>query len=122
MANWSASALESTVYSFGHHGSNHSNTPAFLKAVNPRIGIFSASAAHMGYGHPRCVLVDYVEKLVDKDGRNGISIAMHRIDCFKDRQYVTEENNLGVFLTATQGNIKFSGDPADYSIIVDRLR
>jgi hypothetical protein len=124
MQNWNTSALESTVFSFGHHGSDHSNTKAFLDAVNPRVGIFSASALHLGYGHPRCVLVDYVELLVDEDGKKGMTVAKHRIDCWdkSQKKYVTEENDIGVFLTATQGSIMFSCDSTDYKVVVDKLK
>lgn len=122
MSQWNTSALKATVYSFGHHGSNHSNLPDFLNAVNPNIGIFSASATHMGYGHPRCLLVDAVEKLVDAGGKKGITIPMHRIDCWNGGQYVTENNDLGVFLTATQGNILFKSDGTNYSVTVDKLQ
>lgn len=121
---WDPGALEATVYSFGHHGSNHSNNKGFLNAVGPNVGIFSASAAHMGYGHPRCVLIDYVEKIVDEGGKKGITIPQHRIDCWNDntRQYVTENNNLGVFLTATQGHIIFKCDGNNYQVEVQRLQ
>ncbi|HEY0612855.1 MAG TPA: MBL fold metallo-hydrolase [Chitinophaga sp.] len=124
LGRWSSGALRSTVLSFGHHGSNHSSSRAFVMAVKPNVGVFSASAEHLGYGHPRCVLVDSVETMVDMGGRDGITIPMHRIDCWNANrgQYVTEENNLGVFLTATQGNIRFSTDGYDYKVLVDRLR
>lgn len=124
LTQWNSSALKSTLLSFGHHGSNHSSNKGFLARVKPNVGIFSASAAHMGYGHPRCILVDYVEKMVDMGGKDGITIPMHRLDCWDadKRKYVTEENNLGVFLTATQGNIRFSSDGVDYLVLVDRLK
>lgn len=119
---WDPGALASTVYSFGHHGSNHSNNELFLRSVSPNVGVFSASAAHMGYGHPRCILVDYVEKMVDSSGRSGVTIPSHRIDCWNGYQYVTEYNDLGVFLTATQGNILFSCDGNNYLVKVTKLK
>jgi beta-lactamase superfamily II metal-dependent hydrolase len=121
---WSSKALRATVYSFAHHGSNYSNSAFFLGKVKPQIGIFSASAEHMGYGHPRCDLLDYVQNMVDGNGKNGITIPMHRVDCYRDpvTKYVTENNDLGIFLTATQGNIVFKSDGTDYSITVDRLK
>lgn len=124
MTQWTASALKATLFSFGHHGSNHSNNKLFLETVAPNVGVFSASAAHMGYGHPRCVLLDYVETLVDEGGVKGITIPMHRLDCWNATQgkYVTEENDLGVFLTATQGNILFRSDGTNYSVTVDKLK
>lgn len=124
LTQWNSSALKSTLLSFGHHGSNHSSNKGFLARVKPNVGIFSASAAHLGYGHPRCILVDYVEKMVDMDGKDGITIPMHRLDCWDaDKwRYVTENNDLGVYLTATQGNILFRSDGTDYTVLVDRLQ
>lgn len=119
---WTDAALQCTLFSFGHHGSNHSNNKLFLKAINPRIGVFSASAEHMQYGHPRCILLNYVEDYVDEGGLNGITIPMHRLDCWDGSKYVTEENDLGVFLTATQGNILFKSDGKNYSVTVDKLK
>ena len=121
---WDDASLLTTLLSFGHHGSNHSSTKKFLAAASPNIGIFSASASHMGYGHPRCSIVDAVEKIVDSNG-SKVGVATHQIDCF-DRNtggYVTEHNDLGIFLTATQGNIRFRCDGQNhYDIYVDRLQ
>jgi len=122
LSQWTNTALHCTIFSFGHHGSNHSNSKLFLKSVSPNIGIFSASAEHRGYGHPRCLAVDYVEKYVDEGGVQGVTLPMHRIDCWDGNRYVTEQNDLGVFLTATQGNILFKSDGNNYSVTVDRLK
>lgn len=114
--------LKSMLYIFGHHGSNHSSSPDFLKAIFPNIGIFSASAQHMGYGHPRCGLVDLVEKMVDRNGKDSVNINDHRIDCWKEGiGYVFEENDLGVFGTYNQGNMVFRTDGLDYELKVEKL-
>lgn len=120
---WSGKALLSELLSFGHHGSNHSSSPTFLTEVKPNTGVFSASSFHQGYGHPRCELIDYVEKMTDEGGKDGMIIPMHRMDCWNTSrgQYVCEQNNLGVFLTATQGNIKFTTDGDHYEVWVDTL-
>lgn len=123
MKEWSTYNLQSTVLSFGHHGSNHSSSKTFLQSVQPKIGLFSASAMDMVYGHPRCSVVDLVESMVDEGGRAGMAIKYHQIDCYKTeiKQYVTEKNNLGVFLTATQGNIQVTSDGLNYKVDVQRL-
>jgi competence protein ComEC len=118
---WDAGSLKSELLSFGHHGSNHSSSKGFLKTTAPNSGVFSASSYHQGYGHPRCEVIDYVETLADEGGKKNMVIPMHRIDCWNTQQgqYVCEKNNLGVFLTATQGNIKFTTDGNLYEVWVD---
>ena len=44
-------ALASTVLKVGHHGSITSTTPAFLRAVHPRLALVSVGAGN-SYGHP----------------------------------------------------------------------
>ncbi len=124
MAHWDDMAIMGTLLSFGHHGSNHSSSKPFLTKVSPSVGTFSASSWHMGYGHPRCVLIDYVEDMVDEGGKNGKTIPMHQIDCWnpKKRNYVIEQNDLGVYLTATQGNIRFTTDGQKYEVWTDKLK
>ena len=121
LAQWPANSISANLLAFGHHGSNHSSSSLFLNTVQPDVGIFSASAAHMGYGHPRCSIIDLVEKMVDSTTKNGKTIPMHRIDCWDGSQYVTEQNDIGIFLTATQGNILFRHDGTNYAVYVDRL-
>ncbi|TCJ13568.1 MBL fold metallo-hydrolase [Flaviaesturariibacter flavus] len=123
LSQWASSAVAATIFSFGHHGSNHSSSPQFITAVNPNIGVFSASAEHMGYGHPRCELLNYVQGYVDANGKNGVTIQSHQIDCWRSDlgNYVFEHNDLGVFLTATQGDIRFRCDGVNYMVEVSRL-
>lgn len=124
MKEWSQNALLTNLLSFGHHGSDHSSSDAFLKIVKANVGTFSADAAHMGYGHPRCDVLDLVEKMVDVNGQGGKIIPKHRHDCWRKNLhlYVTEENDLAVYLTATQGNTKFTTDGKQYEVWVDRLK
>lgn len=52
--------IEADILSLGHHGSDTSTDPAFLKAVNPEIAIYSAGAGN-SYGHPHAEVVSRVQ-------------------------------------------------------------
>lgn len=55
--------LEADILKLGHHGSNTSTIPAFLDAVNPKVGIISVGKNNQ-YGHPHDEVVTRVK---DKD-------------------------------------------------------
>lgn len=50
--------LEADVLQLGHHGSDTSNDPLFIDAVNPAYAIYSAGAGN-AYGHPHEEIVQY---------------------------------------------------------------
>lgn len=54
--------LQAQFLQLGHHGSDTSNTPEFLKAVQPEIAIYSASTNNQ-YGHPHQSVLDRLESL-----------------------------------------------------------
>jgi competence protein ComEC len=61
------------VLKIPHHGSNKSNTSAFLKAVSPRFAIIS-NGLYNRYGHPAVEVIERLERLglrvirLDRDG------------------------------------------------------
>lgn len=55
--------LQSDVFHLGHHGSSTSNTEKFLKAVQPKVAIYSAGLDN-SYGHPH---TEVIERLIDFD-------------------------------------------------------
>lgn len=54
--------LKAHILQLGHHGSETSNTPEFLQAVKPEVGIYSASTNNQ-YGHPHQSVLDRLESL-----------------------------------------------------------
>ncbi|WP_142827450.1 MBL fold metallo-hydrolase [Planococcus soli] len=52
--------LEAEILHLGHHGSNTSTSPAFLKAVAPEVAIYSAGADN-SYGHPHAEVIAAAE-------------------------------------------------------------
>lgn len=52
--------IEADILSLGHHGSNTSTDPAFIKAVNPEIAIYSAGENN-SYGHPHSEVVTRIQ-------------------------------------------------------------
>ena len=54
--------LQAQILQLGHHGSETSNTPEFLKAVQPEIAIYSASENNQ-YGHPHQSVLDRLNDL-----------------------------------------------------------
>jgi competence protein ComEC len=55
-----AAALHADVLKVGHHGSSTSTTPAFLRAVRPRLALISVGAGNT-YGHPHPDVVRRLE-------------------------------------------------------------
>jgi competence protein ComEC len=50
------------VLKVAHHGSQHSSTVAFLRAVAPQIAIISAGAPNR-YGHPEVEAIDRLRSI-----------------------------------------------------------
>lgn len=64
--------LEADVLKLGHHGSNTSSDPAFLKAVHPTLALISAGYQNR-YGHPN---VSVLETL-NEQGIDRLNTAVH---------------------------------------------
>ncbi len=56
----SGTDLRAEILHLGHHGSNTSTSPGFLKAVQPEIAIYSAGKDN-SYGHPHAEVVKLVQ-------------------------------------------------------------
>src|SRR5699024_5216286 len=53
----SRTSLQADILQLGHHGSNTSSDPAFIKEVDPDIAIYSAGEGN-SYGHPHEEVID----------------------------------------------------------------
>lgn len=112
LSNWDEASLKATLLCFGHHGSNHSSSSAFIKATAPEVGVFSASARHMGYGHPRCSVYEQALKyIVDLN-----TTSTHNITCFENWAYSTKKTKKAIFSTADSGLIEFDSDGKDWTM------
>jgi len=125
MNTWNDEAVMANMLCFGHHGSSHSSSDSFLDAVQPDTGMISASAEHMGYGHPRCSVINEVEKWTYNDKTAGVTVKNHRIDCwqvtFGHTGYIYYNTKEAVFLTATQKDMSYDTDGKGVEVFVDQL-
>ncbi|WP_156645873.1 MBL fold metallo-hydrolase [Lentibacillus sp. JNUCC-1] len=52
--------LDAEILQLGHHGSRTSSAPAFIKAVQPEVAIYSAGADSQ-YGHPHAEVIETIQ-------------------------------------------------------------
>lgn len=123
LSKWDDMSLMGTLLGFGHHGSSHSSSKKFLDTVKADVGIFSANAQHMGYGHPRCSVYNEALSFTAENGKDGMLVQNHRIECWdaSSSSYVYYNIKRGIFLTATQGDILFTSDGSKYRVDTDAL-
>ena len=86
----SGADLRSAILKVGHHGSRSSTSEPFLAAVDPQIGMISASADNP-YGHPHQEVLDQLEQAgvqiyrTDQNGTITITTDGSTIDVETDR-------------------------------------
>jgi competence protein ComEC len=78
--------LKSDVLKVGHHGSNSSTTPDFLKAVSPRYAVIMVGAKN-DYGHPH-------QETLDRLNKAGVTI--YRTDLNGNIKFISDGSNLTV--------------------------
>ncbi len=73
-------ALDVDVYKVGHHGSRNGTTEALVRAMSPRVAVFSMGSAHRRwdwsawqYGHPGGRVVELLEKTL-RDRRRAVEV------------------------------------------------
>lgn len=83
--------VQGDILHLGHHGSNTSTDESFLKAVNPKVAIYSAGKNNP-YGHPSKEVVQLI---------NQYNIPLYGTDVYGNILVTTDGNN---FLLVTEKN------------------
>jgi competence protein ComEC len=78
--------LKSDVLKVGHHGSNSSTAPEFLKAVSPQYGVISVGLGN-DYGHPHKVTLDKLK---------AVGVKVYRTDLNGNITFTSDDSNLTV--------------------------
>jgi len=112
--------LQAQVLKVGHHGSNTSSTPNFVRTVGPRIAIISSGArdvgTNVGYKHPRWNTLDtYSAWFQDADkGRKPpqarpASLQVWAYDTQK-KTWRMHDRPVELWLTTADGNVVIQSD------------
>lgn len=78
--------LSADVMKLGHHGSNTSNSTAFIKRVSPQCAVITCGAGN-SYGHPHKEVITRLDKL---------NIPVYRADLCGDIVFTTDGETLSV--------------------------
>jgi len=95
-------ALQADFLQLGHHGSNSSSDPAFIKAVNPTYAIYSAGKGN-SYGHPHKEVVNLI---------NDQEITLYGTDVHGTITVSTDGINYDV-MTEKEGEVAVEKKPSD---------
>lgn len=127
--------LDVDVYKVGHHGSRNGTTDPLLRAMTPRVAVFSMGTSHRHfdwtawqYGHPGAKLVEQLDKVL-LDKRPEVSVLAGRRSMeftpveIHGAAYGTGWDGTIVIEASTRGRLKVStaggltadpvGDPVD---------
>lgn len=103
-----------TVLMPGHHGAYTSTSPAWADAVSPLISNISASGANMSYAHPDCTTnTMLIAKATDGATQHGVICSTG-----KGVRYTTQQITKGLFVTSTNGDIRYTTDGDNYKVQV----
>lgn len=103
-----------TVLMAGHHGAYTSTSTAWADAVAPMISSISASGTNMSNAHPDCS----TNTLLIAKATGGAT--QHGVICStgKGAPYTTQQITRGLFVTATNGDIRYTTDGDNYKVQV----
>lgn len=97
------SNVSAKIMKLGHHGSKTSTIPAFFKAVNPEVAIYSAGKGN-SYNHPSVEVVDRVQdagvKLYGTDTHGTVIVTTD------GKTYDVKTNKEGVIVPPTEGETR----------------
>lgn len=98
----------------GHHGSYYSSSSAYIDILKPLYNGVSASGTHKGDGHPNCATMNLLLKHAGKGG------TQHDVICSngKSQPYSTSQTTSALYVTATNGDIRFITDGENVKIYV----
>jgi beta-lactamase superfamily II metal-dependent hydrolase len=103
-----------TVLMPGHHGAFTSTSTAWADAVAPLVSTVSASGSNMSYAHPDCS----TNTLLIAKATAGAT--QHGVICSTGRgvPYTTQQITKGLFVTSTNGDIRYTTDGENYKVQV----
>ena len=103
-----------TVLMPGHHGSYYSTNADWGNKTSPQVALVSASGDNDAYGHPNCSTLEIIEAKVRNDATN------HKIICrdLGAASFKTGNTTSAIFITGTNGDIRYTTDGTDYNVKV----
>lgn len=103
-----------TVLMPGHHGAYTSTSTAWADAVAPLVSTVSASGSNKAYAHPDCS----TNTLLIAKATAGAT--QHGVICStgKGVPYTTQQITRGLFVTSTNGDIRYTTDGDNYKVQV----
>ena len=100
-----------------HHGSNESSGKDFLNLVNPKYNAISASGKNKGYAHPNS---EVIKRLISTSNDSAAEHTIVSSPAGK-KPYVSRTFEEAIFLTGTNGDIRFITDGTDFKIYASSL-
>jgi len=103
-----------TVLMPGHHGALESTGDNWVKALQPQIDAISASGTNMSYAHPACLTIEILKPYALGGAEE------HNIICSdgKGKKYTTSKTKNALFVTSTNGDIRYQTDGKNWRVLV----
>ena len=107
-----------TVLVPGHHGAYESTAPDFQNALAPAAAAISASGANQSYAHPDCATMRQLTRAAYVQSGTD-----HAVTCSdgKGKPFKNSSTTKAVYVTGTNGDIRFTTDGSNCNIKVSSL-